>query len=37
SISINRGLIQAIPTSLPSQPIGEVTKASILQRIPPGV
>ncbi|GJX88521.1 hypothetical protein Tco_0340535 [Tanacetum coccineum] len=37
SISINRGLIQAIPTSLPSQPIREATKASNLQRIPPGV
>ncbi|GJU44933.1 hypothetical protein Tco_1202199 [Tanacetum coccineum] len=37
SISINRGLIQAIPTSLPPQPIGEATKASNLQRIPPGV
>ncbi|GJS12712.1 MAK10-like protein [Tanacetum coccineum] len=37
SISINRGLIQAIPTSLPPQPIGKATKASILQRIPPGV
>ncbi|GJX02875.1 hypothetical protein Tco_0188791 [Tanacetum coccineum] len=36
-ISISRGLIQAIPTSLPPQPIGEVTKASNLQRIPPGV
>ncbi|GJU76112.1 putative reverse transcriptase domain-containing protein [Tanacetum coccineum] len=34
---INRGLIQAIPTSLPPQPIGEATKASNLQRIPPGV
>ncbi|GJY12407.1 reverse transcriptase domain-containing protein [Tanacetum coccineum] len=37
SISINRGLIQAIPTSLPPQPIREATKASNLQRIPPGV
>ncbi|GKA60553.1 hypothetical protein Tco_0759960 [Tanacetum coccineum] len=37
SIFINRGLIQAIPTSLPPQPIGEATKASNLQRIPPGV
>ncbi|GJY31299.1 hypothetical protein Tco_0414794 [Tanacetum coccineum] len=37
SIPINRGLIQAIPTSLPPQPIGEATKASNLQRIPPGV
>ncbi|GKC25355.1 hypothetical protein Tco_1027505, partial [Tanacetum coccineum] len=37
SIPINRGLIQAILTSLPPQPIGEVTKASNLQRIPPGV
>ncbi|GJV61483.1 hypothetical protein Tco_1467583 [Tanacetum coccineum] len=36
SIPINRGLIQAIPTSLPPQPIGEATKASNLQRIPPG-
>ncbi|GJT92253.1 hypothetical protein Tco_1081098 [Tanacetum coccineum] len=36
-ISINRGLIQAIPTSLPPQPIGEATKATNLQRIPPGV
>ncbi|GJU19650.1 hypothetical protein Tco_1152992 [Tanacetum coccineum] len=36
-ININRGLIQAIPTSLPPQPIGEATKASNLQRIPPGV
>ncbi|GJV64865.1 reverse transcriptase domain-containing protein, partial [Tanacetum coccineum] len=34
---INRGLIQAIPTSLPPQPIGEATKAFNLQRIPPGV
>ncbi|GJV74039.1 RNA-directed DNA polymerase, eukaryota, reverse transcriptase zinc-binding domain protein [Tanacetum coccineum] len=34
---INRGLIQAIPTSLLPQPIGEATKASNLQRIPPGV
>ncbi|GJU71655.1 reverse transcriptase domain-containing protein [Tanacetum coccineum] len=30
SISINRGLIQAIPTSLPPQPIGEAIKASNL-------
>ncbi|GJX14921.1 hypothetical protein Tco_0206679 [Tanacetum coccineum] len=37
SISINRGLIQANPTSLPPQPIGEATKASNLRRIPPGV
>ncbi|GJY39753.1 hypothetical protein Tco_0426117, partial [Tanacetum coccineum] len=37
SISINRGLIQAIPTSLPPQPIGEATKASNLRRIPLGV
>ncbi|GKD35706.1 hypothetical protein Tco_1251215, partial [Tanacetum coccineum] len=37
SISINRGLIQAIPTSLHPQPIEEATKASILQRIPTGV
>ncbi|GJY24086.1 hypothetical protein Tco_0397744 [Tanacetum coccineum] len=37
SIPINRGLIQAIPTSLPPQPIGEATKASNLQRIPHGV
>ncbi|GJT10174.1 zinc finger, CCHC-type containing protein [Tanacetum coccineum] len=37
SISINRGLIQAILTSLPLQPIGEVTKASNLRIIPPGV
>ncbi|GJY48680.1 hypothetical protein Tco_0438636 [Tanacetum coccineum] len=36
-IPINRGLIQAIPTSLPPQPIGEATKASNLRRIPPGV
>ncbi|GJU28496.1 reverse transcriptase domain-containing protein [Tanacetum coccineum] len=36
TITINRGLIQAIPTSLPPQPIGEATKASNLQRIPPG-
>ncbi|GJS46717.1 reverse transcriptase domain-containing protein [Tanacetum coccineum] len=36
SISINRGLIQAIPTSLPPQPIGEATKALNLRRIPPG-
>ncbi|GKB27622.1 hypothetical protein Tco_0867023, partial [Tanacetum coccineum] len=37
SIPINRGPIQAIPTSLPPQPIGEATKASNLRRIPPGV
>ncbi|GJY28614.1 putative reverse transcriptase domain-containing protein [Tanacetum coccineum] len=37
SIPINRCLIQAIQTSLPPQPIGEATKASNLQRIPPGV
>ncbi|GJU73320.1 hypothetical protein Tco_1264725 [Tanacetum coccineum] len=37
TISINRGLIQAIPTLLPPQPIGEATKASNLQRISPGV
>ncbi|GJX43054.1 hypothetical protein Tco_0259730 [Tanacetum coccineum] len=37
TITINRGLIQAIPTSLPPQPIGEATKASNLRRIPPGV
>ncbi|GJR37000.1 MAK10-like protein [Tanacetum coccineum] len=37
SIPINRGLIQAIPTSLPPQPIREATKASNLQRIPPEV
>ncbi|GJT89365.1 hypothetical protein Tco_1071082 [Tanacetum coccineum] len=37
SISINRGLIQAIPTSLPPQPIGEAKKASNLRRIPPGI
>ncbi|GJU30252.1 hypothetical protein Tco_1173841 [Tanacetum coccineum] len=36
-IPINRGLIQAIPSSLPPQPIGEATKASNLRRIPPGV
>ncbi|GJW42925.1 hypothetical protein Tco_0071724 [Tanacetum coccineum] len=36
-IPINRGLIQAIPTSLPPQLIGEATKASNLRRIPPGV
>ncbi|GJW22102.1 hypothetical protein Tco_0032724 [Tanacetum coccineum] len=30
SILINRGLIQAIPTSLPPQPTGEATKASNL-------
>ncbi|GJZ63577.1 hypothetical protein Tco_0619998 [Tanacetum coccineum] len=34
---INRGLIQAILTSLPPQPIGEATKASNLRRIPPGI
>ncbi|GJZ39863.1 retrovirus-related pol polyprotein from transposon TNT 1-94 [Tanacetum coccineum] len=37
SIPINRGLVQAIPTSLPPQPSGEVTKASNLRRNPPGV
>ncbi|GKB68461.1 hypothetical protein Tco_0929873 [Tanacetum coccineum] len=37
SISINRGLIQAIPTSLPLQPIREAPKASNLRRILPGV
>ncbi|GJR33384.1 hypothetical protein Tco_1109616 [Tanacetum coccineum] len=37
SILINRGLIQAILTSLPPQPIGEATKASNLQRILLGV
>ncbi|GKE84434.1 putative reverse transcriptase domain-containing protein, partial [Tanacetum coccineum] len=37
TITINRGLIQAISTSLPPHPIGEATKASNLQRIPPGV
>ncbi|GKA58653.1 mutator type transposase, partial [Tanacetum coccineum] len=37
SIPINSGLIQAITTSLPPQPIGEATKASNLQRILPGV
>ncbi|GJW82738.1 reverse transcriptase domain-containing protein [Tanacetum coccineum] len=37
TITINRGLIQAIPTSLPPQPIGEATKASNLRRIPPRV
>ncbi|GJY58477.1 putative reverse transcriptase domain-containing protein [Tanacetum coccineum] len=31
------GLIQAIPTSLPPQPIGEAIKASNLRRIPPEV
>ncbi|GKE05514.1 hypothetical protein Tco_1397532, partial [Tanacetum coccineum] len=36
-IPINKGLIQAIPTSLPPQPIGEATKASNLRRSPPGV
>ncbi|GJY32029.1 putative reverse transcriptase domain-containing protein [Tanacetum coccineum] len=35
--TINRGLIQANPTSLPPQQIGEATKASNLQRIPPRV
>ncbi|GJX13677.1 hypothetical protein Tco_0205435 [Tanacetum coccineum] len=37
TITINIGLIQAISTSLPPQPIGEATKAFNLQRIPPGV
>ncbi|GJX99118.1 retrovirus-related pol polyprotein from transposon TNT 1-94 [Tanacetum coccineum] len=37
TITINKGLIQAIPTLLPPQPIREATKASNLQRIPPGV
>ncbi|GJR57580.1 hypothetical protein Tco_1499742 [Tanacetum coccineum] len=37
SIPINRGLIQAIPMSLPLQPIREATKASNLRRIPLGV
>ncbi|GJS89646.1 reverse transcriptase domain-containing protein [Tanacetum coccineum] len=37
STTINRGLIQANPTSLSPQTIGEATKASNLQRIPPGV
>ncbi|GJZ38708.1 reverse transcriptase domain-containing protein, partial [Tanacetum coccineum] len=37
TISMNRCLIQAIPISLPLQQIGEATKASNLQRIPPGV
>ncbi|GJY54409.1 reverse transcriptase domain-containing protein [Tanacetum coccineum] len=37
TISINGGLIQAILTSLPPQPIGEATKASNLQRISLGV
>ncbi|GKB56933.1 hypothetical protein Tco_0913119 [Tanacetum coccineum] len=37
SIPINGGLIQAIPTLPPPQPIKEATKASNLQRIPPGV
>ncbi|GJZ14555.1 hypothetical protein Tco_0550232, partial [Tanacetum coccineum] len=32
-ILINRGLIQAISTSLPPQPIGEATKASNLQSL----
>ncbi|GKF68178.1 hypothetical protein Tco_0197857, partial [Tanacetum coccineum] len=35
--TINRGLIQANPTSLPPQPIGEAIKASNLRRTPPGV
>ncbi|GKC29774.1 reverse transcriptase domain-containing protein [Tanacetum coccineum] len=34
---LRRDLIQAIPTSLPTQPVGEATKASNLQRIPLGV
>ncbi|GJU66825.1 reverse transcriptase domain-containing protein [Tanacetum coccineum] len=37
SMPINSGLIQAIPSSLPPQPIGEATKASNLRRVPPGV
>ncbi|GJQ92730.1 hypothetical protein Tco_0003869 [Tanacetum coccineum] len=37
TITINRGLIQAILTSLPPQPIREAKKASNLRRIPPGV
>ncbi|GJX44272.1 hypothetical protein Tco_0260948 [Tanacetum coccineum] len=37
SIPINRGLIQAISTSLSPQPIGEATKAFNLRRIPPAV
>ncbi|GJR52750.1 hypothetical protein Tco_1403271 [Tanacetum coccineum] len=37
SIPINRGLIQASLTALPPQLIGEATKASNLQRIPPRV
>ncbi|GJU25919.1 hypothetical protein Tco_1164540 [Tanacetum coccineum] len=37
SIFINTGLIQAILTSLPPQPIGEAKKASNLRRIPPRV
>ncbi|GKA69779.1 putative nucleotidyltransferase, ribonuclease H [Tanacetum coccineum] len=37
STTINKGLIQANPTSLPPQPIGEATKASYLRRTPPGV
>ncbi|GKE21775.1 hypothetical protein Tco_1433287 [Tanacetum coccineum] len=37
SIPINKGLSQAIPTSLSPQPIGEATKAFNLRRIPPGV
>ncbi|GJR40009.1 hypothetical protein Tco_1215693 [Tanacetum coccineum] len=36
-IPINRGLLQAILTLLPPQPIGEATKASNLRRIPPEV
>ncbi|GJR10143.1 hypothetical protein Tco_0792795 [Tanacetum coccineum] len=36
-IPINKVLIQAIPTSLPPQPIGEATKASNLRRIPPEI
>ncbi|GKC64777.1 hypothetical protein Tco_1097375 [Tanacetum coccineum] len=37
STPINRGLIQAILTSLPPQPIGEATKTFYLRRIPPRV
>ncbi|GJZ62842.1 hypothetical protein Tco_0619263 [Tanacetum coccineum] len=37
TISIKRGIIQAILTLLPPQLIGEATKTSNLQRIPPGV
>ncbi|GJZ77885.1 hypothetical protein Tco_0642557, partial [Tanacetum coccineum] len=37
TISINRGLIQAITTSFPPQPIEEATRASNLRRIPLGV